>query len=70
VGWMDARGDGEWAVAIRCAEVAENTLRLFAGAGIVAGSDPAAELAETTVKFQTMLRALGADIDARHLERT
>ncbi|MEV4307751.1 isochorismate synthase [Nonomuraea sp. NPDC049624] len=58
-GWTDAAGDGEWAVAIRCAEVAEHTLRLYAGAGIVTGSDPEAELAETAAKFRTMLRALG-----------
>ncbi|MGW0807862.1 isochorismate synthase [Nonomuraea sp. NPDC002799] len=59
VGWTDATGDGEWAVAIRCAEVAEHTLKLYAGAGIVTGSDPDAELAETSAKFRTMLRALG-----------
>jgi isochorismate synthase len=59
VGWCDASGDGEWAVTIRCAEVAERSLRLFAGAGIVAGSDPEHELAETTAKLQTMLDALG-----------
>ncbi|GAA2213765.1 isochorismate synthase DhbC [Nonomuraea monospora] len=59
VGWTDATGDGEWAVAIRCAEVAEHTVRLYAGAGIVEGSDPDAELAETSAKFRTMLRALG-----------
>ncbi|MGW5687214.1 isochorismate synthase [Nonomuraea sp. NPDC003754] len=71
VGWMDASGDGEWAVAIRCAEVSEHILRLYAGAGIVAGSDPERELEETSTKFQTMLRALGADIDTRYLhERT
>ncbi|SNT46489.1 isochorismate synthase [Streptosporangium subroseum] len=61
VGWCDAAGDGEWVVTIRCAEVADQTLRLFAGAGIVAGSVPEAELAETTAKFQTMLRAVGLD---------
>ncbi|MEV4114810.1 isochorismate synthase [Nonomuraea sp. NPDC049695] len=59
VGWSDATGDGEWAVAIRCAEVAEHTVRLYAGAGIVTGSDPDQELAETSAKFRTMLRALG-----------
>ncbi|WP_165495170.1 isochorismate synthase [Actinomadura roseirufa] len=66
VGWCDAEGDGDWAVAIRCAEVGDRSLRLFAGAGIVPGSDPAAELAETAAKFQTMLRALGLDdLDGR-----
>ncbi|MEF3306209.1 isochorismate synthase DhbC [Paenibacillus sp. GYB003] len=63
VGWCDAAGDGEWAVAIRCAEVRDRRLRLFAGAGIVAGSDAEAELAETSAKFRTMLRAMGLDDD-------
>jgi len=58
VGWTDARGDGEWVVTIRSAEVCDRTVRLFAGAGIVLGSDPAAELAETSAKFRTLLRAL------------
>ncbi|WP_320773799.1 isochorismate synthase [Streptomyces sp. CRN 30] len=63
VGWTGADGDGEWAVTIRSAEVCDRTVRLFAGAGIVAGSDPAAELAETSAKFRTLLRALGlADV--------
>lgn len=59
VGWVDATGDGEWAVSIRCAEVAERSMRLYAGGGIVAASDPAAELAETSAKFATLLRAMG-----------
>ncbi|GAA2851262.1 isochorismate synthase DhbC [Streptosporangium fragile] len=63
VGWCDAAGDGEWVVTIRCAEVADHRLRLFAGAGIVAGSVPETELAETTAKFRTMLRAVGLDHD-------
>ncbi|GAA4523580.1 isochorismate synthase [Amycolatopsis samaneae] len=61
VGWSDVDGDGEWAVTIRSAEVCDRTVRLFAGAGIVAGSDPEAELAETSAKFRTMLRALGVE---------
>ncbi|MGV9300197.1 isochorismate synthase [Amycolatopsis sp. NPDC003676] len=61
VGWTDLAGDGEWVVTIRCAEVSDKTARLFAGAGVVAGSDPAAELAETSAKFGTLLRALGAE---------
>lgn len=61
VGWTDLRGDGEWVVTIRSAEVCDRTVRLFAGAGIVAGSDPAAELAETSAKFRTLLRALGLE---------
>ncbi|MEV7009487.1 isochorismate synthase [Streptosporangium sp. NPDC051022] len=64
VGWADAAGDGEWAVTIRCATIEERTLRLYAGAGIVPGSDPERELAETSAKFRTMLRALGVSPDA------
>ncbi len=59
VGWCDAKGDGEWIVTIRCAEVEGRELRLFAGAGIVAGSSPRAELAETSAKFRTLLQAMG-----------
>jgi menaquinone-specific isochorismate synthase len=58
VGWMDSRGDGEWAVAVRSAEVLGNTARLFAGVGVVADSDPAAELAETQLKLQALLAAV------------
>lgn len=59
VGWMDAAGDGEWAVSIRCADVANDELRVHAGAGIVPGSDPELELAETEAKFRTILAGLG-----------
>ncbi|MGG1217855.1 isochorismate synthase DhbC [Priestia endophytica] len=59
VGWCDENGDGEWIVTIRCAEVLEESLRLFAGAGIVEGSIPSDERAETAAKFKTMLRAMG-----------
>lgn len=60
VGWVDAAGNGTWAVAIRCAQLdAERRVaRLHAGGGIVADSEPAAELAETQAKFQAMLSAL------------
>ncbi len=58
VGWVDAKGDGEWAVGIRCAEIDGHRARLLAGVGVVAGSDPDAELAETQAKFQAMLSAL------------
>jgi menaquinone-specific isochorismate synthase len=58
VGWVDARGDGEWAVALRCAELEGASARLVAGAGIVAGSDPDAEWAETQAKLEPMLRVL------------
>ncbi|MCY9590367.1 isochorismate synthase [Paenibacillus chitinolyticus] len=63
VGWCDAAGDGEWAVTIRCAEIAEDAVTLYAGAGIVEGSDPAAELAETSSKLKTLLLAMGMDPD-------
>lgn len=60
VGWVDADGNGTWAVAIRCAELSDDRrrARLFAGGGIVAGSDPLAELAETQAKLQAMLSAI------------
>jgi menaquinone-specific isochorismate synthase len=60
VGWTDARGNGTWAVAIRCAALSDDRrrARLMAGGGIVADSDPDAELAETQAKFQAMLSAL------------
>jgi isochorismate synthase len=59
VGWVDAAGDGEWAVAIRCAEVTSTSMRLYAGGGLVPASDPQAELTETTAKFRTLLTAMG-----------
>lgn len=60
VGWVDAAGNGTWAVAIRCAELSDDrrSARLVAGGGIVADSDPHAELAETQAKFQAMLSAI------------
>jgi len=58
VGWVDADGDGEWAVALRCADLRDDHARLFAGAGIVAGSDPDAEWDETEAKLEPMLRAI------------
>ncbi|MFI9629014.1 isochorismate synthase [Streptomyces sp. NPDC052042] len=60
VGWGDADGDGEWVVTIRCAEAEPTSLRLYAGAGVVAASEPAAETAETAAKFRTFLGAVGA----------
>jgi len=59
VGWMDAAGDGEWGIALRCGEVDGARVRLFAGCGIVAGSDPQAELAEAQAKFVPVRDALG-----------
>ncbi len=58
VGWTDAAGDGEWALALRCAEVDGTRARLLAGAGIVAGSLPELELRETQLKLRAMLRVL------------
>ena len=60
VGWVDAAGDGRWAVTIRCAEFSADrrSARLVAGGGIVAASEPAAELAETQAKLQAMLSAI------------
>jgi len=58
VGWLDADGNGSFAVGIRSAQLMGNSAVFFAGNGIVADSDPAAELAETRQKLQTMLGAL------------
>jgi len=60
VGWIDARGDGEVGIALRCGELSSDakSVRLFAGCGIVAGSDPDAELAESQAKLLPMRTAL------------
>ncbi len=59
VGWIDQDGDGEWIIALRCATVdADGLLTAHAGAGIVADSDPEAELAETRMKFRPIADAL------------
>ncbi len=58
VGWMDAEGNGRWAVALRCAELDGATARLYAGVGVVRESDVDAELAETQAKLAAMLGAL------------
>jgi isochorismate synthase len=58
VGWMDATEDGEFCVALRSALLRDRKAHLFAGVGVVAGSDPAAELAETEVKLQALLPLL------------
>ena len=58
VGWVDAHGNGEFGIALRCAELDGRRARLFAGCGIVAGSDPVAEVAETEVKFLPMRQSL------------
>jgi isochorismate synthase len=61
VGWIDGRGDGEFAVAIRCALLGACEAVLFTGCGIVADSDPEAEYAESRLKLRPMLSALGDD---------
>jgi menaquinone-specific isochorismate synthase len=61
VGWVDARGDGDWAVALRSATLDGTRARLVAGAGIVAGSDPDAEWDETEAKLAAMRSALTED---------
>jgi menaquinone-specific isochorismate synthase len=58
VGWVDGRGDGAWAIGIRSAVVSGAHAHLYAGNGIVAGSDPDEELAETQLKLQALLAAL------------
>ncbi|WP_333661846.1 isochorismate synthase [Acinetobacter sp.] len=59
MGWADEQGNGEWSVTVRCARIQHNIARLFAGAGIVAASDPHAEHAETAAKFRTVLDGFG-----------
>ena len=60
VGWVGGDGDGEWAIALRCAQVSETgDITAYAGAGIVADSDPERELAETTMKFRPVVEAFG-----------
>jgi menaquinone-specific isochorismate synthase len=58
VGWVDGRGNGEWGIALHCAELDVPRALLFAGCGIVADSDPATELAEAQVKFRPLQDAL------------
>ncbi|NIQ58532.1 MAG: salicylate biosynthesis isochorismate synthase, partial [Gammaproteobacteria bacterium] len=58
IGWMNASREGSFRVALRCALLSEGRARLFAGAGIVAGSRPERELAETSAKLAAVLGAL------------
>ena len=60
VGWLDANGDGEIAIALRCGQLSQDnkSIRIFAGCGVVAGSDPANELAESQAKLMPMRTAL------------
>ncbi|QNK83629.1 isochorismate synthase [Nakamurella sp. PAMC28650] len=60
VGWLDASGDGEFAIALRCASVAGHTVRMIAGCGIVADSDPETEAREAQVKMIPIRDALEA----------
>jgi menaquinone-specific isochorismate synthase len=63
VGWVDAAGDGELGIALRCARLDRDDparLRLFAGCGIVSGSDPEAELAESDAKLVPMRDAVSS----------
>jgi isochorismate synthase len=57
-GWVDAAGNGAWAVSVRCAEIDGTEARVWAGNGIVPDSDPATELAETRAKLQALLSAV------------
>ena len=59
VGWFDAHGDGEFGIALRCAQFDSNQARAFAGCGIVSGSDPELELAESNAKLIPITSALG-----------
>jgi isochorismate synthase len=63
VGWCDSQGNGEWAIAIRCAEVVGKKVRLFAGAGVVPDSIAEREWRETCAKMRTMINALGIKED-------
>jgi menaquinone-specific isochorismate synthase len=60
IGWIDAQGDGEIAIALRCGELTNQNknIRIFAGCGIVAGSDPATEYSESQAKLMPMRTAL------------
>jgi len=58
IGWIDAAGDGELGIALRCGQISGDSIRIFAGCGIVAGSDPEKELAESEAKLAPMRSAL------------
>ncbi len=64
VGWVDARGDGDWAIALRCAQIDRgcHTITAYAGAGIVAESDPVKEHLETELKFQPIIGAVNHEL--------
>lgn len=58
IGWMDPSGDGEWAIALRCAQISGSEATVYVGSGIVADSDPEVELVETMLKAEAILQAL------------
>jgi menaquinone-specific isochorismate synthase len=58
LGWVDSQGNSEFIVGIRSALISQNQARVYAGAGIVAGSNPQQEVAEIALKLQTLQRAL------------
>ena len=62
---MDAAGNGEWVVTIRCGKIHATGLTLYAGAGIVETSVPAEEACETGAKFQTMLNAMPEEVTTK-----
>lgn len=62
VGYCNAQGDGEWAVTLRCAELTPTAVTLYAGAGVVEGSDPWLEYNETCAKMATVLQVLGVGL--------
>lgn len=64
IGWIDAAGNSDIAVALRCGLIEDDVATLYAGAGFVAGSDPEQELAETEVKLSAMHEALAANLSA------
>ncbi|MCO4746859.1 MAG: isochorismate synthase [Proteobacteria bacterium] len=68
VGWMEPNGDGDAAVALRCAVIDEDTVTAFAGVGIVAASDPAREWRETELKLSAMRGALGGPTSTRRVQ--
>ncbi|MER2473391.1 isochorismate synthase [Photorhabdus laumondii] len=68
LGWCDSRGNGEWVVTIRCAEVQKRQLRIFAGAGIVDQSIPQSELEETDAKMATMFKATGIELNVQLID--
>ena len=63
VGWVGADGDGEWAIALRCAQVSHGRVTAWAGAGIVTDSDPEHELLETRMKFRPIVEAFAPPTD-------